>query len=163
MSFKIQIQVAMNTAFDHYRQLYFDGGISSCYLWDTDSSTNISFAGVILLKKTGYETKGGTGIIDYNVTFCNRLRFMKSSILLTLNALLWHLIGCWDSIHVIDVRERPNGLSAYYKLISTCILSLKTQLNDGMINLGGSLTRQVRSSPSLHNWEGTPAFYGQTQ
>ena len=75
MSFKIQIQVAMNTAFDHYRQLYFDGGISSCYLWDTDSSTNISFAGVILLKKTGYETKGGTGIIDYNVTFCNRFRF----------------------------------------------------------------------------------------
>ena len=75
MSFKIQIQVAMNTAFDHYRQLYFDGGISSCYLWDTDSSTNISFAGVILLKKTGYETKGGTGIIDYNIEFDNRLRF----------------------------------------------------------------------------------------
>ena len=71
----------MNTAFDHYRQLYFDGGISSCYLWDTDSSTNISFAGVILLKKTGYETKGGTGIIDYNVTFCNRLMTKKSTLM----------------------------------------------------------------------------------
>ena len=64
----IEIQVAMNTAFDHYRQLYFDGGISSCYLWDTDSTTNTSFAGVILLKKMGYETKGGRGIIDDNIT-----------------------------------------------------------------------------------------------
>jgi len=118
------LEVAMNTAFDHYRQLYFDGGISSCYLWDTDSTTNTSFAGVILLKKMGYETKGGT--------------------------------GCWDSIHVIDVRERPNGLSAYYKLISTCILSLKTQLNDGMINLGGSLTRQFEQDLSLSSMDKFP-------
>ena len=82
----------MNTAFDHYRQLYFDGGISSCYLWDTASITNTSFAGVILLKKTGYETKGGTGIIDYNITFSNRLRLIlmtKKSTLMTQTSIFY--------------------------------------------------------------------------
>merc|ERR1711994_1058895 len=38
-----------NTAFDQYREMYFEGGVSSVYLWDLDHG----FAGVILIKKAG--------------------------------------------------------------------------------------------------------------
>lgn len=36
-----------NGAFDTYRELYFEGGVSSVYLWDLDHG----FAGVVLIKK----------------------------------------------------------------------------------------------------------------
>jgi len=44
-----QLEVDANTAFDQYREMYFEGGVSSVYLWDLDHG----FAGVILIKKTG--------------------------------------------------------------------------------------------------------------
>jgi len=41
------LEVQANQAFDTYRELYFEGGICSVYLWDLDNG----FAGVVLLKK----------------------------------------------------------------------------------------------------------------
>ena len=41
------LEILANQAFDTYRELYFEGGICSVYLWDLDNG----FAGVILLKK----------------------------------------------------------------------------------------------------------------
>jgi F-actin capping protein, beta subunit. len=38
----------MNEAFDVYRELYYEGGVSSVYLWNLDDG----FAGVVLLKKS---------------------------------------------------------------------------------------------------------------
>jgi len=43
------LEIQMNNAFDIYCQLYYDGGLSSVYLWDTDNPKD--FAGVVLLKK----------------------------------------------------------------------------------------------------------------
>ncbi|GAA6063059.1 hypothetical protein JCM10212_003004 [Sporobolomyces blumeae] len=43
-----KLEVAMNQAFDVYRDLYYEGGVSSVYLWDVDDG----FAGVVLVKKT---------------------------------------------------------------------------------------------------------------
>merc|ERR1712018_473660 len=42
-----KLEVEANAAFDQYRELYFEGGVSSVYLWDLDAG----FAGVILIKK----------------------------------------------------------------------------------------------------------------
>ncbi|KAF2498166.1 F-actin capping protein beta subunit [Lophium mytilinum] len=42
-----KMEVKANEAFDVYRELYFEGGISSVYLWDMDDG----FAGCVLLKK----------------------------------------------------------------------------------------------------------------
>ena len=42
-----------NEAFNQYRDLYFEGGISSVYLWDLDHG----FAGVILIKKSDSSSK----------------------------------------------------------------------------------------------------------
>jgi hypothetical protein len=42
-----KLELAANEAFDTYRELYFEGGVSSVYLWDLDPG----FAGVVLIKK----------------------------------------------------------------------------------------------------------------
>lgn len=43
-----EVELFANDAFDKYRELYYDGGLSSVYLWDTDTG----FAGAILVKKS---------------------------------------------------------------------------------------------------------------
>lgn len=42
-----QMEIDANTLFDAYRELYFEGGTSSVYLWDLDAG----FAGCFLVKK----------------------------------------------------------------------------------------------------------------
>jgi capping protein beta len=49
--------MSLNGAFDTYRELYFEGGVSSVYLWDLDDEAaagekEMSFAGVVLMKKS---------------------------------------------------------------------------------------------------------------
>ncbi|KAL7408894.1 F-actin capping protein beta subunit [Mrakia frigida] len=44
------LEVLMNDAFDTYREMYYEGGVSSVYLW-TPEDTKDQFAGVVLLKK----------------------------------------------------------------------------------------------------------------
>lgn len=41
------LEIQANQAFETYRELYFEGGVSSAYLWDLDHG----FAGVILIKR----------------------------------------------------------------------------------------------------------------
>ena len=49
-----RLEVEANTLFDCYRELYFEGGTSSVYLWELDSD---DFAGCFLIKKkvSGHE------------------------------------------------------------------------------------------------------------
>ncbi|XP_068700545.1 F-actin-capping protein subunit beta [Montipora capricornis] len=109
-----KLEVDANTAFDQYREMYFEGGVSSVYLWDLDHG----FAGVILIKKAGDGSK--------------------------------KIKGCWDSIHVVEVQEKSGGRNAHYKLTSTVMLWLQTnKAGSGMMNLGGSLTRQVEMDSSV--------------
>ena len=42
-----KLEVAANETFDVYRELYYEGGIGSVYLWDLDDG----FAGAVLMKK----------------------------------------------------------------------------------------------------------------
>jgi len=43
-----KLEIAANEAFDTYREMYYEGGVSSVYLWDLDDG---GFAGVVLFKK----------------------------------------------------------------------------------------------------------------
>lgn len=43
-----KLEITANDAFDTYRELYFEGGLSSVYLWEQDDG----FAGVVLIRKT---------------------------------------------------------------------------------------------------------------
>lgn len=44
-----KLEIEANAAFEQYREMYFEGGVSSVYFWDNDNG----FAGVILIKKAG--------------------------------------------------------------------------------------------------------------
>lgn len=50
-----KLEVRMNQGFDIYRELYYEGGTSSVYLWDLDDS----WAGVVLLKKGAFVCSAG--------------------------------------------------------------------------------------------------------
>lgn len=47
-----KMEVKANEAFDVYRELYYEGGVSSVYFWNLDDG----FAGVVLLKKCKIST-----------------------------------------------------------------------------------------------------------
>uniref|UniRef100_A0A182J5C2 F-actin-capping protein subunit beta n=1 Tax=Anopheles atroparvus TaxID=41427 RepID=A0A182J5C2_ANOAO len=55
-----KLEVEANHAFDQYREMYYEGGVSSAYLWDLDHG----FAGVILIKKAGEGTQKTKGCWD---------------------------------------------------------------------------------------------------
>ena len=53
-----QLEVSLNSAFVTYKEMYFEGGVSSVYLWDLEEQQGreLAFAGVVLLKKSESET-----------------------------------------------------------------------------------------------------------
>ncbi|XP_046343429.1 F-actin-capping protein subunit beta [Haliotis cracherodii] len=55
-----KLEIEANNAFDQFREMYFEGGVSSVYLWDLDHG----FAGVVLIKKAGDGSKKIKGCWD---------------------------------------------------------------------------------------------------
>ncbi|KAK4139730.1 F-actin-capping protein subunit beta [Dichotomopilus funicola] len=56
-----KMEVKANEAFDVYRDLYYEGGVSSVYLWNLDDG----FAGVVLLKKSSPQNdSASSGVWD---------------------------------------------------------------------------------------------------
>eukprot|EP01121_Diplochlamys_sp_Union-15-3_P010762 TRINITY_DN3056_c0_g1_i2.p1 TRINITY_DN3056_c0_g1~~TRINITY_DN3056_c0_g1_i2.p1 ORF type:complete len:228 (+),score=44.50 TRINITY_DN3056_c0_g1_i2:30-686(+) len=52
-----ELEVQVNEAFDIYRELYYEGGVSSVYFWDLEDEPD--FGGCILFKKSQDQTKRG--------------------------------------------------------------------------------------------------------
>ncbi|KAI0460046.1 F-actin-capping protein subunit beta [Xylaria acuta] len=55
-----KMEIRANEAFDVYRELYYEGGVSSVYFWNLDDG----FAGVVLLKKVATPGTSGEGTWD---------------------------------------------------------------------------------------------------
>ena len=55
-----QLEIDANQAFEQYREMYFEGGVSSVYFWDLENG----FAGVVLIKKVGDGSKKIKGCWD---------------------------------------------------------------------------------------------------
>ncbi|KAL9941192.1 F-actin-capping protein subunit beta [Verticillium nonalfalfae] len=55
-----RMEVKANEAFDVYRELYYEGGVSSVYFWNLDDG----FAGVVLLKKSATPGAASEGVWD---------------------------------------------------------------------------------------------------
>lgn len=55
-----KLEIQANDAFDTYREMYFEGGVSSVYMWDLDHG----FAAAILIKKVGEGSKKMRGAWD---------------------------------------------------------------------------------------------------
>jgi len=122
---------------------YYEGGISSVYLWDLDDG---GFAGVVLFKKGRISPTNRAAFAGY----------LTPNPGIVLNpASPAESIGSWDSIHVFEASER--GRQAHYKLTSTIMLNMvnsseKQANEDGKkttaeIGLSGSMTRQVSPNP----------------
>jgi capping protein beta len=127
-----KLEQAANEAFDLYREMYFEGGTASVYLWDLEHDGG--FAGVVLFKKCKCHPRP---LLRAHETW-TEARMCCVVLALPEDA------GSWDSIHVFETSER--GRNAHYKLTSTIMLHLcSTSDATGEINLAGSMTRQVRS------------------
>ncbi|KAL5598896.1 hypothetical protein BROUX41_003783 [Berkeleyomyces rouxiae] len=55
-----KMEIKANEAFDVYRELYYEGGVSSVYFWNLDDG----FAGVVLLKKASTPGTAAEGVWD---------------------------------------------------------------------------------------------------
>lgn len=94
---------------------YYEGGISSVYLWEDDD--NEGFVACFLIKKDGSKTGHG------------RRGYLQE--------------GAWEAIHVIQVGPEEEG-TAHYCLTSTIMLSLTTNgESSGTFSLSGSIRRQM--------------------
>lgn len=81
-----QLEIEANGAFDQYREMYFEGGVSSVYLWDLDHG----FAGVILIKKSGEGSLKINGCWDsIHVVEVQERSSNRNSYKLTSTVMLW--------------------------------------------------------------------------
>ncbi|XP_010428016.2 PREDICTED: probable F-actin-capping protein subunit beta isoform X2 [Camelina sativa] len=110
-----KLEVEANDIFAIYRDQYYEGGISSVYMWEDD---NEGFVACFLIKKDG--SKSGHG----------RRGCLEE--------------GAWDAIHVIQVGPEEEEM-AHYCLTSTIMLSLATDdESSGKFGLSGSIRRQMK-------------------
>jgi capping protein beta len=145
-----QLETSLNLAFDTYRELYFEGGVSSVYLWDLEdepSGKEMSFAGVVLVKKSVFDSS------EHAVFFSSCQARAEPGVALASpsSSSPSENSGTWDSLHVFECHER--GRSAKYKLTSTVMLVLGTPTtakaekmegkSQGEVTLSGSMTRQA--------------------
>ncbi|PON48965.1 F-actin-capping protein subunit beta [Parasponia andersonii] len=108
-----KLEIEANDIFSIYRDQYYEGGISSVYMWEDD---NEGFVACFLIKKDGSKTGHG------------RRGYLQE--------------GAWDAIHVIEVGPEEEG-TAHYRLTSTVMLSLTTNNDaSGMFSLSGSIRRE---------------------
>lgn len=116
-----KLEVEANDIFAIYRDQYYEGGISSVYMWEPDEGEG--FAACFLIKKDGSQTGQG------------RRGFLQQ--------------GVWDAIHVVEVGAEDEG-TTHYCLTSTVMLSMTTSDKpSGTFKLSGSITRQMAADMSV--------------
>jgi len=126
-----KLEIAANEAFDTYREMYFEGGASSVYLWDLDDG---GFAGVVLLKKTmtpttAYEPSGSWDSIH---VFEAAERGRQAHYKLTSTVML-QLVTRKGSDNETDAEKANNGSKS----------GATGWKHEGEVSLSGSMTRQT--------------------
>ncbi|KAL3351744.1 hypothetical protein AABB24_020028 [Solanum stoloniferum] len=115
-----KLEVEANEVFAIYRDQYYEGGISSVYMWEDE---NEGFVSCFLIKKDGSKTGHG------------RRGYLEE--------------GAWDAIHVIEVGPEEEEI-VQYCLTSTVMLTLTTDNeSSGSFNLSGSIRRQMSMKLSV--------------
>ncbi|CAA0806974.1 Probable F-actin-capping protein subunit beta [Striga hermonthica] len=115
-----KLEIEANEVFAIYRDQYYEGGISSVYMWEDE---NDGFVACFLIKKDGSKTADG------------KRGYLQE--------------GSWDAIHVIEVGPMEEE-TARYCLTSSVMLSLTTNHeSSGSFNLSGSIRRQMNMELSV--------------
>ncbi|KHN17055.1 Putative F-actin-capping protein subunit beta [Glycine soja] len=106
-----KLEIEANDIFAIYRDQYYEGGISSVYMWEDD---NEGFVACFLIKKDGSKTGQG------------RRGYLEE--------------GAWDAIHVIEVGPEEEE-NTNYRLTSTVMLTLTTNNeSSGTFSLSRSIS-----------------------
>uniref|UniRef100_A0A914I6K7 DNA replication licensing factor MCM2 n=1 Tax=Globodera rostochiensis TaxID=31243 RepID=A0A914I6K7_GLORO len=109
-----KLEIEVNAAFEAYRDMYFEGGVSSVYLWDIDNG----FAGVVLLKKKTDGSVSG----KQDVRGC------------------WDSIHVLE----VNEKAKASKFAKYKLTSTVMLwLQTQNPSTTGTIDLGGSLTRQT--------------------
>ncbi|GMM36483.1 F-actin-capping protein subunit beta [Saccharomycopsis crataegensis] len=121
-----ELEVFANDSFDIYRDLYYEGGISSVYMWNPND----------------YEDE--TDINDITNGFAAAVLFKKESDVSS---------SIWDSIHVINA-EKISPETFIYTLTTTIIMSMEdSDAEQGIsLSLSGSLTRQSEKKAAAKSY-----------
>lgn len=134
-----KLEVAANDAFDIYRDLYYEGGVSSVYFWDLDDG----FAGVVLLKKQTSGSSKNDGGWDSIHVFEAVERGRSSQYKLTSTIMLHMLsdnatLGRMDLSgnmtrqveQEMDVKERSDNIANIGRLVEDMELKMRNQLQE---------------------------------
>ncbi|KAF8888978.1 F-actin-capping protein subunit beta [Mucidula mucida] len=131
-----KLEISANEAFDTYREMYYEGGVSSVYLWDLDDG---GFAGVVLLKKvmTPSSPNEPAGSWDSIHVFETAERGRNAHYKLTSTVML-QLITRKSSEAEDDKKGGDKkGLEGWKR--------------DGEVSLSGSMTRQTEQDWGIHD------------
>jgi len=118
-----KLEIEANKVFDVYRHQYFEGGVSSVFMWDLDANAG-SFAACFCIQKDSSGAK--------------ELQGFK---------------GNWSSVHVFEVNNAGKDDTYNYKLTSTVLVSMPMSVKGlGDIDLSGSVTKQAQKSAKLASY-----------
>ncbi|KAI0833300.1 f-actin capping protein beta subunit [Trametes gibbosa] len=124
-----KLEITANEAFDTYREMYYEGGVSSVFLWDLDDG---GFAGVVLLKKILNATAPGepSGSWDSIHVFEAAERGRQAHYKLT-------------STIMLQIVDRAAGTRGAKEEKHGKAGSGGDAKRDGEVTLSGSMTRQA--------------------
>ncbi|KAL0955047.1 hypothetical protein HGRIS_003965 [Hohenbuehelia grisea] len=135
-----KLEITANEAFDTYREMYYEGGVSSVYLWDLEEG---GFAGVVLFKKT--MTAGSalepSGSWDSIHVFETVERGRAAHYKLT-STIMLHLVSHRESDG--DTDGKPGFQDSEKK-------TGQDRKRVGEINISGSMTRQTEQDFPLQD------------
>eukprot|EP01066_Platyproteum_vivax_P010664 Platyproteum_vivax@DN4799_c0_g1_i1.p1 len=110
-----KLEVQWNAVFDAYRAAYYEGGVSSVYLWDLGEAAGFA-AAFVIHKAVEQEKLVETGI--------------------------WDSIHVVEIMVQESTAKNVTIQQATYKLTSTVIVDMQMKTDAGMMHLSGALTRQ---------------------
>lgn len=160
------LEIEANEAFDHYREMYYDGGVSSVYTWELDHG----FAAVILIKKVSdggdRDVKGcwdSIHVIEAQEKSSGRSAHYK----LTSTAMLWlqteqfrsgihHLGGSITRQNEADypINEANSHIVNIGKMVEDLENKMRSTLNDIYFGKTREIANTLRLSVPLSELSG---------
>ncbi|EGF97647.1 uncharacterized protein MELLADRAFT_41209 [Melampsora larici-populina 98AG31] len=129
-----KLEITLNDAFDKYRELYYEGGASSVYLWDLDED----FAGVVLFKKNIDPSDQLKGTWDSIHVFETTERGRNAQYKLTSTVML-HLVKSNESLGELSLA------GSMTRQVSTMITNLSTSHLNNIGKLVEEMEMKMRS------------------
>ncbi|RKF75127.1 F-actin-capping protein subunit beta [Golovinomyces cichoracearum] len=163
-----KMEIKANEAFDVYRELYYEGGVSSVYFWNLDDG----FAGVVLLKKVAAPAAKSQGTWDSIHVFeaVDRARTAHYRLTSTINLYLStgsDILGDMDlsgnmTRHVetdLQVENDSSHIINIGKLVEDMELNMRNLLQEVYFGKAKDVVGDLRSVASLAETNKDKAYH----